>query len=342
MALEPGTGVLLINLGTPDAPTPAALRRYLREFLGDPGVIDLPAPARWLLLELVILPRRPKTSAHAYQQIWLPEGSPLRVHTLALGGALATRLDATPVEVGMRYGSPSLGDALESLRQRGARRFVFLPLFPHSAEATTGSIRGELSRLLAPGETARWMPRFYDDPGFLEAWRETAAPVLEEFEPDHVLVSYHSLPERHLRRADPQGTRCLTRADCCEAAASAASGCYRAQCYATTRCLQASLGLDPAHLSTSFQSRLGRARWIQPYTDEALRELAERGVRRLAVLCPSFVADCLETLEEIGIRGAAQWRELGGEQLRLVPCPNASPAMADALARLADRAVEFG
>lgn len=341
MALEPDTGVLLINLGTPDSPTPAALRRYLREFLGDPYVIDLPAPARWLLLELVILPRRPRTSARAYQQIWTPEGSPLRVHTHALARALATRLDGVPVEVGMRYGTPSLASSLAALRARGARRFVFLPLFPHSAAATTGSVRAELERLLTRREAARWVPCFYNEPSFLEAWRETVAPLLDDFEPDHVLASYHGLPERQLRRADRDGDRCLARANCCEAADAAPSGCYRAQCYATTRGLQASLGLDPARSSTSFQSRLGRAPWIQPYTDDALRELAERGVQRLAVLCPSFVTDCLETLEEIGIRAAAQWRELGGEELRLAPCPNSSDAMADALVRLADGAVAF-
>jgi len=341
MALERDTGLLLINLGTPDAPTPAALRRYLREFLGDPYVIDLPALTRWLLLELVILPRRPRASARAYQQIWTAEGSPLRVHTFALAKALASRLEGVPVEVGMRYGTPSLASSLEALRARGARRFVFLPLFPHSAAATTGSVQAELGRLLATAESARWVPRFYNDPDFVEAWRETIAPTLDEFEPDHVLASYHGLPERQVHRADPRGDRCLVHAGCCEAADAAPNGCYRAQCYATTHCLQTSLDLDPERVSTAFQSRLGRTAWIQPYTDDRLRELAERGVRRLAVVCPSFVTDCLETLEEIGIRASATWRELGGEELRLVPCPNSSGTMAAALARLAERAVEF-
>jgi ferrochelatase len=341
LALEADTGVLLINLGTPAAPETGAVRRHLREFLGDPRVIDLPAPLRWLLLELVILPRRPRRSAEAYRKIWTDAGSPLMVYTQALARELEARLAGAPVEVGMRYGEPSLSSGLAALRARGARRFVALPLFPQTAEATTGSVRDALLRALAPDEEMRWVPSFYADAGFLEALRESMGPALDAFAPDHVLASYHGLPERQVRRADTSGERCLRAADCCDAPAAAAAGCYRAQCYATTRGLQTTLGLDPARLTTAFQSRLGRSVWIQPYTDEVIGELAQRGVRRLAVLCPSFVTDCLETLEEIGIRAAEQWQGLGGEELLLAPCPNASPAMADALARLAEQAVEL-
>jgi len=335
MSSDTTTGVLLINLGTPDAPTPAALRRYLRQFLGDPRVLVMPAPLRWLLLELVILPRRPRKSAEAYQKIWTDEGSPLRVQMDALGLAVEERLDGLPVEIGMRYGSPSIADGLQRLRERGADRFALLPMFPQQAEAVTGSIRAECERLLSDPDTARWIDDFYDDPGFLEAWRQSAADVLREFRPDHILISYHGLPERQVERGDPIGGHCLTRSDCCDAPAASTGGCYRAQCFSTTQGLVSTLGLDAAKVTTAFQSRLGRTPWIQPYTDEAFTRLAAQGIRRLAVLCPAFVTDNLETLEEIGIRGAEQWHELGGEALRLVPCPNASPAMADALARLA-------
>ena len=341
MEFQPDTGVLLINLGTPDAPTPQALRRYLRQFLGDPRVLVMPALARWLLLELVILPRRPRKSAEAYRQIWTDEGSPLLVHMAALGRAVEAELAGPPVEIGMRYGSPSIEQGLERLRARGAERFVLLPLFPQRAEAVTGSIRAECERLLDAAAQARWIDDFYATPAFLEAWRAVAAPVLDDFQPDHVLLSYHGLQQSQIERSDPVGGHCLVAPDCCDAAAAQAGGCYRAQCFATTKGLVAALGLDPARVSTSFQSRLGSGQWIQPYTDEVFGELAARGVRRLAVLCPAFVTDNLETLEEIGLRGAEQWQSLGGEAFRLVPCPNASPAMATAVAALARDAGPF-
>lgn len=339
MSQDSRTGVALINVGTPDAPTPAALRKYLRQFLGDPRVLDMPAIARWLLLELVILPRRPRASAQAYAKIWTPEGSPLAVHTDALARELEAQLGGAPVEVGMGAGSPSIEHALSTLRARGARRIVCVPLFPQNAEATTGSVRAELARCLRPEDDAHIVPWFYDDPGFLRAWHATAAATLRDFGPDHVLLSYHGLPERQLQKSDASGTRCLVRPDCCDLADSASSGCYRAQCCATTRGLIDTLGLDPERVSTSFQSRLGRAVWMRPYTDDKLRELAAAGVRKLAVLCPSFVADCLETLEEIGMRGAEQWREHGGKEFELVACPNSRPEMADALAGLVARAL---
>lgn len=213
MSFDASTGVLLINLGTPDAPTPAALRRYLRQFLGDPRVLVMPAPVRWLLVEFVILPRRPRQSAEAYQKIWTPEGSPLLVQMNALGRAVEERLDGTPVEIGMRYGSPSIADGLQRLRDRGVERFVLLPMFPQQTEAVTGSIRAECERLLSDPNQARWIDDFYDDPGFLAAWREAAADVLREFGPDHVLLSYHGLPKRQIEGSDPLGGHCLTRPD---------------------------------------------------------------------------------------------------------------------------------
>ena len=335
------TGVLLVNLGTPDSPRAGDVRRYLREFLSDPRVLSMPAPARWLLLNLVILPFRPRKSAAAYREIWQPEGSPLLIHSDALargvGDALGPRY---AVELAMRYGQPRIDDALERLARAEVGRIVVLPLFPQYSAAATGSA---VARVIE-GVASRWdtlpvtvIGDFHDDPGFVGAFAAAAAPGLREFEPDHVLMSYHGLPEDQLRRSDTLGGRCLTSADCCDAKDAPGRGCYRAQCLATTRALCKELAVDEARCSSSFQSRLGRTPWIRPYTDEVLPALAERGVKRLAVLCPAFVADCLETLEEIGIRLREQWRELGGEDMLLCPCPNADPRWVEAVADMARR-----
>lgn len=332
------TGILLVNLGTPAAPEPAAVRRYLAEFLGDPRVLDMPALARWLLLRAVILPFRPRRSAEAYQKIWGPEGSPLLVHGRALQEALAKALgDDFCVELGMRYGEPSIAEAFGRLEASDVARIVALPLFPQYASSSGGSAAEAVLRLAATRVSVPAMTvlgEFFDDPGFLGAWEAVAAPELAAFGPDHVLFSYHGLPERHVRRSDPGGRHCLVSDRCCDAIGPANRRCYRAQCFATTRALAARLGLRTEEHSTAFQSRLGRTPWIRPFTDEALPALAARGVRRLAVVCPSFVADCLETLEEIGLRARDQWAGLGGEELLLVPSLNAHPAWVAALERM--------
>jgi len=335
--VTPPRGALLINLGTPDAARPREVRRYLREFLSDPRVIDLPPLSRTLLVEGWILPTRPRRTAAAYAKVWSEAGSPLLVHGQALRAALEERLGAGwATALGMRYGHPSLGDALRRLEERGVREVVALPLFPQVSSAATGSA---LAALFAEPAAARLrriiaLGPFYDDPGFLRAWRDVAAPALAAFRPDHVLFSYHGLPERQIRAADRSGAHCLASTDCCLRPSAAHRHCYRAQCIATTAALVAALGLDAARTSTSFQSRLGRTPWIRPYTDFVLPELATAGVRRLAILCPSFVADCLETVEEIGIRARDQWRELGGEELLRVDCPNAHPTWVEAVAQL--------
>jgi len=335
------TGILLVNLGTPASPRVADVRRYLREFLGDPRVIDLPAPARWLFLHLLILPFRPRRSAAAYAQVWLPGGSPLLVHGRALQAALAAELGAgSSVELAMRYGAPSIGAGLARLAGAGVERIVALPLFPQFSEAATGSARARIQEeweRLPSAPPLEIRGDFFSDLGFLEAWAAVAAPVLASFRPDHVLMSYHGLPERQLRAADPSGTHCLSSPRCCDAPGALRRPCYRAQCFATTRALAPLLGLGSAAHSLSFQSRLGRTPWIGPHTDRVLPELAARGVRRLAVVCPSFVADCLETLEEIGIRARDQWRALGGEELRLIPSLNAHPAWVRAVRGILQR-----
>ena len=331
------TGVLLVNLGTPASPAVADVRRYLREFLSDPRVIDTPAPLRWLLLHLVILPFRPRRSARAYAQVWGDDGSPLLVHSRAQRDAVAAVLgDAYRVELAMRYGEPSLRSALARLAE--VDRLVVLPLFPQLSEAATASAvaktRDELRRMgfAAPVEIRG---AFYDAPGFVAAWSAVAGAPLAAFRPDHVLMSFHGLPERQVRRSDPTGRTCLATQACCDAIGADNRDCYRAQCFATARALARALALADGTWSVAFQSRLGATPWIRPHTDRVLPQLAGRGVRRLAVMCPTFVADCLETVEEIGIRARDQWSRVGGEALLLVPSLNAEPTWARAIADLA-------
>jgi len=335
------TGVLLLNLGTPDSPQPRDVRRYLREFLSDPRVIDLPAVPRWLLVHLVIAPFRPRRASAAYRKIWGPDGSPLLVHGRALCAAVEKQLgDGYAVVLGMRYGQPSIPSALERLVTADVDQILALPLFPQWAESSTGSAIARLESAadaLPHAPPVESLPPFFDDPGFLGAFAERARPALAEAKPEHVLFSYHGLPERQIRAADPSGRHCLSDDACCENPGESLPRCYRAQCYATSAGLAGALGLGPTEHSTAFQSRLGRTPWIRPYTDHVLPELAAQGVRRLAVLCPSFVADCLETLEEIGIRGREQWEGLGGEILSLVPCPNAHPRWVEAVAAMVRR-----
>jgi len=331
------TGILLLQLGTPASPRTRDVRRYLREFLGDPRVIDLPGPARWLLVNAVIAPFRAPRSAAAYRKVWMDEGSPLLVHSSALRDALRRELgEGFRVELGMRYGAPAIAGALAALLAGSVARIVAVPLFPHDAESSSGSAAARVRELHAAlGGAAPPLDvlgSFAVEPGFVASVADVARPRLAAFHADHVLFSYHGLPERHIRKADPSGSHCLATSDCCEALGPVNGGCYRAQCHATTRAVSEALGLDPGQVSTSFQSRLGRDPWIQPFTDFVLPELAAAGVRRLAVLCPSFVADCLETVEEIGIRGRAQWLTCGGEALERVPCVNASPGWVAALA----------
>jgi len=335
---SPMIGVLLLQLGTPDSTEVGDVRRYLREFLSDPRVLDIPAPARALLLNAVILPFRPRRSAEQYRKIWTDRGSPLLIHTEDLATALEKRLgDGYAVRVGMRYQSPSIASAFDELTVAGCDRVVIAPMFPQYSSAAYGSAV-EKALDLAAGKwnipAVSTLPPFYDDPGFVQSVADIARPLLDEFRPDHVLFSYHGLPESQIRKSDPSGDWCLRRSDCCEAMRAENRFCYRAQSYATTRAVAETLGLDEADGSTAFQSRLAGQKWIEPYTDGVLGDLHNDGVRRLAVLTPSFVADCLETLEEIGMRLRAQWKGIGGEDLLLVPCVNASAAWADALTGL--------
>ncbi len=334
-------GVLLLNLGTPEAPTSPAVRRYLREFLSDPRVIDIHPVARTLLLELVILPTRPRKSAAAYAKVWTAEGSPLLVHSRALEARVRQALGPGHlVELAMRYGRPSIPEALARLRAGGASRLLVAPLYPQYSSAATGSsleaVFAELARqAVVPPVSV--LPPFFDDPGFISAFAAVGAPVLARQRPDHVLFSFHGLPERHVKAADHSGQHCLRSAGCCDSIVEANRDCYRAQCFATARALAARLELAAGSWSVCFQSRLGRTPWIKPYTDLRLDELAREGKKRLCVFCPAFVADCLETLEEIGLRAREQFVAAGGEELTLVPSLNATDAWVEALTTLLRR-----
>lgn len=337
------TAVLILNLGSPESPDKGDVRRYLREFLSDPRVIDIPPLGRWLLLNLFILPFRPRKSGEAYAKIWTSEGSPLIAHTRAFAEKIKTLLPPDwDVEFAMRYGHPSLEDRLYALLARSPERLILFPMYPQYAASSTGSTLEKAFALLGRRwnvPAVRVVPPFYSDPGFIEACAAQGRPLLESFRPDHVLFSYHGLPERQIRKSEGRQGHCLAADDACCASIGAENNyCYRAQCFATTRLLAGRLGLEPARYSLGFQSRLGRTPWIRPYTDHLVAELARSGRKRLLVFEPSFTADCLETLEEIAIRAKASFLAAGGEDLALVPAVNASDAWAVAAAGLLTRA----
>jgi ferrochelatase len=336
------TGLLLINLGTPDSPQPTDVRTYLNEFLSDPRVLDMPAWRRWLLLHLVILRFRPKKSAEAYAKIWTERGSPLLFHSQDLAQKVQQRFGtAVSVDLAMRYGRPSIADALARFRRDGIDRIVAFPLYPQYSSAATGSSIEELFRRAA----AEWntpyihvVPPFFNHPLFLDARARVARPILDRTDPERVIFSFHGLPERHCLKSDESGAHCLKRPDCCEQLVEANRNCYRAQCFATARALADLLRVPDERRVVCFQSRLGRTPWIRPYTDEVVVKLAREGVKRAVILSPAFVADCLETLEELGIRAVKSFRESGGEVLTLVPALNASDAWADAVVTIAREA----
>ena len=315
------TGALLVNLGTPDAPTPAAIRRFLAEFLWDPRVVEAPRWLWWLALHGVILRVRPARSAHAYRQIWTPQGSPLLLHTRALvdgvRGNLQRQLAATVV-LGMSYGSPGIPAALEELRRAGVRRLVVLPLYPQYSCTTTASV---FDRVTAQLQRWRWVPElrfignYHDEPAYLEAIAASIRDHWRTHERGHLLFSFHGVPRRYLLAGDP----------------------YHCQCLKSARLVAERLGLDASEWSVSFQSQVGREEWLRPYTDETLVKMARAGQRRVSVVCPGFATDCLETLEEIAIRNRALFTQSGGEFYDYIPALNASDAHAELLAGLIAR-----
>ncbi|MCQ4261369.1 ferrochelatase [Pseudomonas stutzeri] len=331
--------LLLVNLGSPASTEVADVRRYLNQFLMDPYVIDLPWPLRRLLVSLILV-KRPEQSAHAYASIWWPEGSPLVVLSRRLQEAVRPHWTQGPVELAMRYGEPSIDTTLTRLAGQGISQVTLAPLYPQFADSTTTTVIQEARRVIRErglNLQLSILQPFYDQPEYLEALAASAKPHLEQ-DFDHLLLSFHGLPERHLHKVDPTGSHCLKSDDCCQRAEGAVlASCYRAQCMRTAAGFAAQAGLRDDQWSVSFQSRLGRAKWIEPYTEARLDELAERGVKKLLVMCPAFVADCIETLEEIGDRGREQFID-AGEELVLVPCLNTHEDWVQALVKLCSRA----
>ena len=332
-------GLLLINLGTPESPEPSAVRTYLREFLSDPRVLDLPAWRRWLVLNLLILPRRPRQSGEAYAKIWTDRGSPLLFHSRDLATRVQERLGpGVKVVLGMRYGRPSIASALKVLSDAGIGRIVVFPLYPQYSSAATGSSVERVFECAAElwnVPCLQIVPPFYDHPAYIEAGATIARPYVDRPEVERVFFSFHGLPERHVRKSDRTGSHCLASANCCDTIVDANRDCYRAQCYATARLLAERLGVLPEKKIVCFQSRLGRDPWIRPYTDLLVEEQARLGCKRAVILSPAFVADCLETVEELGIRAAESWKVEGGESLELVPSLNSRDEWVDALVAIA-------
>ena len=325
-------GVLLVNLGSPDSPSVADVRRYLREFLMDGRVLDVNWLVRFCVVNFAILPSRPKHSAEAYQKIWTPAGSPLVVTSRNVQAKLQRRL-AIPVELAMRYQHPSISQVVRNLGQKGVDEVLLIPLFPHYAMSSfeTAVVRvKQAAATFAPQMRVQVQPPCFDHPDYIAALVASAEGFLARGY-DHLLFSYHGLPERHMRKADPTGCHCLAAENCCETASPAHATCYRAQCFKTTAAFVQQANVPKDKYSVSFQSRLGRDPWLKPYTDFELPRLAESGVKKLLVMCPAFVADCLETLEEIGLRGRDSFLAAGGTDFALIPCLNEHPLWLAAL-----------
>jgi ferrochelatase len=328
------TGVLLINLGTPDSPSTKDVRRYLTEFLNDPRVIDINPVGRFLLVNGIIVPFRAPKSAKLYEHIWTPEGSPLLIHGNKVKALLQQALGANfVVELGMRYQNPSISSALEKLRLACVERIVILPLYPQYASSSTGSSVERAMNILSAWEVTpsiRVISKFYDNPAFIRSC-VTVARKYDLSKYDHFVFSYHGLPERHIRKGSAHygGGQC-NMGSCCEIIGDHNQYCYRAACFATTRALVRELGMKEGSYTTTFQSRLND-KWIKPYSDKVIEEKAKAGVKNILVFSPAFVADCLETIYEIGTEYNELFRKHGGEKIQLVESLNENPEWIEAL-----------
>ena len=313
-------GYLLINLGTPDSPEVKDVRNYLGEFLMDPHVLDVPWALRALIVNAFILPFRPKDSAEAYSKIWTIEGSPLLVKSQALADKLHERLGA-PVALSMRYGKPAIADGLQVLHDSGVTQVCIVPLYPHYADSTiTTSVNAAMEQM-PDNMQANVITPFYQAPEHTKAWGENIRKHLPK-QWDHLLLSYHGLPERHLTKADPTDQHCLKQQDCCSVNSVAHKTCYRHQVMVTSQEIARYLDIEEDRHSVSFQSRLGRIPWLTPYTDHVLEQMPSQGIKHVAVACPAFVVDNLETLEEMGMQGEETFLQAGGESFTLIPCIN--------------------
>ncbi|MEX2512119.1 MAG: ferrochelatase [Cyclobacteriaceae bacterium] len=320
------TGILLVNLGTPDSTATGDVRKYLREFLMDGRVIDIPFLSRWLLVNLIIAPFRAPKSAKEYRKLWTDRGSPLLFHTQDLKEKLVLQLDPEKyqVEIAMRYQSPSIETGLKILQKGNVKEIIVLPLFPQYASASTGSV---IEKVMAVASTWQIIPsfrlisNFVENPFFLESWAVLGKSMLEKKHYDKVLFSYHGLPERQIKKGSVDNY-CQLSDRCCATYTKKNQYCYRAQCFLTTRLIAEKLGIPQEKTVTSFQSRLGNDPWIKPYTDHLITEMAEKGVKKVLVFSPAFVADCLETTIEVGEEYREKFLESGGEEWDLVPSLN--------------------
>lgn len=341
---QPKMGVLIVNLGTPDNPKTPAVRRYLREFLMDGRVIDIPFIPRFLLVNGIISTFRAPKSAKEYQKLWTDEGSPIKTYGFEVEKLLQDALgDDFIVSLGMRYQSPGIQTALERLKDKGLERIIVVPLFPQYASATSGSVHQKVMELVKKWQIVpnlHFVQSFFDYPEFVHAFAEIGKKYLQELDYDQVIFSYHGLPERQIRKGDHTGT-CLKEAsqnsrlegeaNCCATLHANNRGCYRAQCFATTRLLSQALELKESQVTTCFQSRLGRDPWLKPYTEDTIKKLAHEGKKKVLAFSPAFVADCLETTIEVGEEYKEVFEEEGGEHWQLVESLNNHPLWIDCL-----------
>jgi len=331
-------GILLINLGTPDSPSVPDVRKYLREFLMDPRVIDINAVGRTLLVKGIIVPFRGPKSAKSYQAIWTEEGSPLMAYGLKVKKLLQDKMgEDYHVDLAMRYQSPSIESVLNSFYEKKIFDIKVIPMFPQYASATTGSVHEKVMDIVGAWQIVpriEFVNSFYDHPIMLDAFAEIGKEYMKDGY-DHVLFSFHGLPVRQLIKSDPSSSHCQKVDKCCETITENNQFCYSAQCYQTAKGIAEKLGIDKSNYSICFQSRLGRDPWIQPYTSKVIEELAHQGKKKILVFCPAFVADCLETIFEIAVEYQEEFEEFGGEKVQLVPGLNDHPKWIEALENIA-------
>lgn len=338
------TGVLLVNLGTPDSPSIPDVRKYLREFLMDKRVIDIPFISRWMLVNLIIAPFRAPKSAKIYKKLWEDRGSPLMFHGEDLKIKLQTKLgDEFLVALGMRYKNPSIASALDELLAANIRKIIVLPLFPQYASATTGSVVEQVmddlkGRLVIPN--VEFISQYPDDELMIQTFAELGKKYMKEVEYDHVVFSYHGLPERQIRKSSIEN-HCQLNASCCSTSDAKNQYCYRAQCYLTSRKLAEQLQLSEDGYSVFFQSRLGRDPWITPYAEDEIKRLAAEGKKKILIFCPSFTADCLETTLEVGNEFKELFMEHGGEEWQLVESLNAHDLWVESLEKMVSKRTDF-
>ncbi len=334
--IQSKTGVLIINLGTPDSPSVGDVRKYLREFLMDRRVIDIPFWRRFLLINLIIAPFRAPVSAKAYQELWTPEGSPLKVYGQKLEALLQQALgNGFDVKLAMRYQSPSIKSVLPHFKDKGFKQLIIIPLYPQYASSSSGSTMEEVMKVIKPWEVVpeiKLISQFFDHPLFIKAFAQIGQKYMAQEKFDHFLFSYHGLPEHQILKSSCDNYCRL--GECCSVFSSKNQYCYRAQCFETTRLLVKELGIKREDYTISFQSRLGKRPWIKPYTDEVIKELAGRDIKKVLTFSPAFVADCLETTVEIGQEYQHLFKKHGGERWQLVESLNIHPTWVECLKQI--------